>query len=76
MADDGTGFVGSRFPREILKYIEAFNLWHINSLRSHRLPRIDDDLVNWTKNHPFMFSSSAFSDVRDVIDVLTAFRGV
>jgi glycosyltransferase involved in cell wall biosynthesis len=76
MADDGTGFVGDRFPNEILKYIEAFNLWHINSLRSRRLPRIDDDLVNWAKNHPFMFSSSAFSDVRDVVDVLTAFRGV
>ncbi|MFC4298643.1 glycosyltransferase family 2 protein [Castellaniella hirudinis] len=74
MADDGTGFVGDCFPREILRYIEAFNRWHIDALRSCRLPRVDDDLVSWVNHHPFIFPSSAFSDVRDVADVLRNFR--
>ncbi|MGB6008042.1 glycosyltransferase family 2 protein [Castellaniella sp.] len=76
MADDGTGFVGGCFPREILRYIEAFNRWHIDALRSRRLPRVDGDLVNWANHHPFIFSSSAFSDVRDVVDVLRTFCNV
>lgn len=76
MADDGTGFVGDCFPREILRYIEAFNQWHIDTLRSRRLPKVGDDLVDWANSHPFIFSSSAFSDVRDVVDVLRASRDV
>jgi glycosyltransferase involved in cell wall biosynthesis len=74
MADDGTGFVGDCFPREILRYIEAFNRWHIDTLRSGRLPRIGRDLAAWAENHPFRFSSSAFSATHDVIDVLRAFQ--
>jgi glycosyltransferase involved in cell wall biosynthesis len=74
MADDGTGFVGDCFPREILRYIEAFNRWHIDTLRSGRLPRIGGDMVAWTERHPFRFSSSAFADTRDVLDVLRVFQ--
>ncbi|MFT0531226.1 glycosyltransferase family 2 protein [Castellaniella hirudinis] len=70
MADDGTGFLGGEFPPELLKYIEAFNRWHINTLKSNRNPKMDVSWIDWVKDHPFAFPSKVFSDVNDVIAVL------
>lgn len=70
MANDGTGFVDNVFPPEILKYIEAFNRWHIEVLKSGSLPKVSEDLTCWARNHPFRFSSNVFTDAEDVVSAL------
>ncbi|CAM5202727.1 Glycosyltransferase 2-like domain-containing protein OS=Castellaniella defragrans OX=75697 GN=HNR28_002890 PE=4 SV=1 [Castellaniella denitrificans] len=72
MADDGTGFVGNTFPVEMLRYIEAFNRWHMAALKAGAFPRVGRDLTAWAENHPFIFPSSVFSNIDDVIRTLGA----
>lgn len=69
MARDGTGFVGNVFPVELLKYIEAFNCWHMDMLRTGRLPKLPVDMCEWIDNHAFIFPSVLFAERDDLLSV-------